>query len=235
MADDGKRRWTGKGVGAGKGSAGRTAKKKTPAYNARTESSKRWIERQLSDPYVRQAQSDGFRSRAAYKLIELQDRFDIIQKGDCVVDLGAAPGGWVQVAQKLGAKTVVGIDLLDVEPIVGAVLLKGDVADDAIMDELTGHLGGKADVVLSDMAANTTGHRQTDHLRTVALVELAIAFALETLKPGGNFCSKVFQGGTSPDLLTNLKKNFESVSHAKPPASRTHSPEIYVVAKGFRG
>lgn len=233
MADD-KRRWTGKGVGAGKGSAGRTAKKKTPAYNARTESSKRWIERQLSDPYVRQAQSDGFRSRAAYKLLELQEKYTLIRPGDNVVDLGAAPGGWVQVAQRLGAEKVVGIDLLDIEPIAGAVLLKGDVADDAIMQELTGHLGGKADVVLSDMAANTTGHRQTDHLRTVALVEIAIDFAFETLKPGGCFCSKVFQGGTSPELLAKLKANFTDVKHAKPPASRAHSPEIYVVAKNFR-
>ena len=233
MADD-KRRWTGKGVGEGKGSAGRTAKKKTPAYNSRTESSKRWIERQLSDPYVRQAQSDGFRSRAAYTLLELQEKYNLIRRGDSVVDLGAAPGGWVQVAQRLGAEKVVGIDLLDIEPITGAVLLKGDVADEAIMQELTGHLGGKADVVLSDMAANTTGHRQTDHLRTVALVEIAVDFAFETLKPGGSFCSKVFQGGTSAELLAKLKHNFEDVKHAKPPASRTHSPEIYVVAKNFR-
>lgn len=235
MTDNGKRRWTGKGIGAGKGSAGRTAKKKTPAYNARTESSKRWIERQLSDPYVRKAQSDGYRSRAAYKLLELQDKYELIRSGDKVVDLGAAPGGWVQVAQGLGASQVVGIDVLDIDPITGAILLKGDVADDSIMAELTRHLNGKADVVLSDMAANTTGHRQTDHLRTVALVELAVDFALQTLKPGGIFCSKVFQGGTSPEILERLKRNFDSVNHAKPPASRAHSPEIYVVAKGFRG
>lgn len=234
MTDDGKRRWTGKGIGEGKGSAGRTAKKKIPARNAKNESSKRWIERQLADPYVRQAQSDGYRSRAAYKLLELQEKFSLIRPGDKVVDLGAAPGGWVQIAQLLGASQVVGIDVLDIEPIPGAILLKGDVADDAIMAELEGHLEGKADVVLSDMAANTTGHRQTDHLRTVALVELAIDFAFRTLKPGGIFCSKVFQGGTSPELLSRLKQRFDSVSHAKPPASRTHSPEIYVVAKGFR-
>ncbi|MAK60773.1 MAG: rRNA methyltransferase [Ponticaulis sp.] len=234
MTDDGKRRWTGKGIGAGKGSAGRTAKKKTPAYNARTESSKRWIERQLADPYVREAQSKGYRSRAAFKLLEVQEKYNLIRKGDKVVDLGAAPGGWVQIAQKLGAEQVVGIDLLDIEPISGAILLKGDVADDAIMSELRAHLSGKADVVLSDMAANTTGHKQTDHLKTVALVELAIEFALKNLKPGGRFCSKVFQGGTSPKLLEVLKTHFESVSHFKPPASRTHSPEIYVVAQGFR-
>ncbi|MAI91505.1 RlmE family RNA methyltransferase [Ponticaulis sp.] len=235
MSNDEKRRWTGKGIGAGKGSAGRTAKKKTPAYNARTESSKRWIERQLSDPYVKKAQSAGYRSRAAFKLLELQEKFSLIRPNDAVVDLGAAPGGWVQVSQALGASKVVGIDLLEIEPIAGAVLLQGDVADEAIMAELEKELGGKADVVLSDMAANTTGHRQTDHLRTVALVELAIDFALETLNPGGNFCSKVFQGGTSPALLDRLKQSFEDVKHAKPPASRTNSPEIYVIAKGFRG
>ncbi len=235
MSDDGKRRWTGKGIGEGKGSAGRTAKKKTPAYNAKRESSKRWIERQLSDPYVKKAQSAGYRSRAAYKLLELQEKFSILKKGDAVVDLGAAPGGWVQVAQNLGASKVVGIDLLDIEPIAGATLLKGDVSDEKIMAELISHLGGKADVVLSDMAANTVGHKQTDHLRTVALVELAVHFAFDTLKPGGNFCAKVFQGGTSPELLELLKSRFTEVRHAKPPASRTHSPEIFVVAKGFRG
>lgn len=235
MTDDGKRRWTGKGIGQGKGTAGRTAKKKVPAYNARTESSKRWIERQMADPYVKKAQAAGFRSRAAFKLLELQDKFKLIAPGDSVVDLGAAPGGWVQVAQQLGAKKVVGIDLLEIEPIPDAVLLKGDVADEAMMTRLLEELGDKPNVVLSDMAANTTGHRQTDHLRTVALVELAIEFAFDTLKPGGTFCSKVFQGGTSAELLATLKHRFQEVKHAKPPASRTHSPEIYVVAKGFKG
>ncbi|MFC6200183.1 RlmE family RNA methyltransferase [Ponticaulis profundi] len=235
MTDDGKRRWTGKGIGQGKGTAGRTAKKKVPAYNARTESSKRWIERQMADPYVKKAQAAGFRSRAAFKLLELQDKFKLIAPGDFVVDLGAAPGGWVQVAQQLGAKKVVGIDLLEIEPIPDAVLLKGDVADEAMMTRLLEELGDKPNVVLSDMAANTTGHRQTDHLRTVALVELAIEFAFDTLKPGGTFCSKVFQGGTSAELLATLKHRFQEVKHAKPPASRTHSPEIYVVAKGFKG
>ena len=235
MTDDGKRRWTGKGIGQGKGTAGRTAKKKVPAYNARTESSKRWIERQMADPYVKKAQAAGFRSRAAFKLLELQDKFKLIAPGDSVVDLGAAPGGWVQVAQQLGAKKVVGIDLLEIDPIPDAVLLKGDVADEAMMTRLLEELGDKPNVVLSDMAANTTGHRQTDHLRTVALVELAIEFAFDTLKPGGTFCSKVFQGGTSAELLATLKHRFQEVKHAKPPASRTHSPEIYVVAKGFKG
>ena len=234
MTDDGKRRWTGKGIGAGKGSAGRTAKKKTPAYNAKTESSKKWIERQLSDPYVRQAQSEGYRSRAAYKLLELQEKYKLIKPGDRVVDLGAAPGGWVQVSMKLGAEKIVGIDLLEMEPIVGAILYKGDVSDDSLLEQLIRDLGGPPDVVLSDMAANTTGHRQTDHLRTSGLVELAADFAMKTLKPGGSFCSKVFQGGTSPDLLADLKHNFGQVYHAKPPASRAHSPEIYVVAKNFK-
>lgn len=235
MADEEKRRWNGKGIGAGKGTAGRTAKKKVPAYNAKRESSKRWIERQMADPYVKKAQAAGYRSRAAYKLLELHEKYPLIKKGDAVVDLGAAPGGWVQVAQELGASKVVGIDLLEIEPIVGAVLLQGDVADDAIMQELTGHLGGKADLVLSDMASNTTGHRQTDHLRTVTLVELGIQFAFETLKPNGTFCAKVFQGGTNPELLEVLKNRFNDVRHVKPAASRKHSPEIYVVARGFKG
>ena len=161
MTDDGKRRWTGKGIGEGKGTAGRTAKKKVPAYNARTESSKRWIERQLADPYVKKAQAAGFRSRAAYKLMELQEKFPLIRKGDSVVDLGAAPGGWVQVAQALGASKVVGIDLLDIEPIAGATLLKGDVADEAMMAELLKLLGGKADVVLSDMRTRRDIARRT--------------------------------------------------------------------------
>lgn len=235
MTDDGKRRWNGKGIGEGKGSAGRTAKKKVPAYNAKRESSRRWIERQMADPYVKQAQSEGFRSRAAYKLLELEEKFGLVKKGDAVVDLGAAPGGWVQVTQRLGASKVVGIDLLDIEPIPEAILLKGDVEDEEIMAELIDHLGGKADVVLSDMAANTVGHKQTDHLRTIALVELAVQFAFDTLKPGGNFCAKVFQGGTSPELLELLRSRFNEVKHAKPPASRKHSPEVYVIAKGFRG
>lgn len=235
MAEEEKRRWNGKGIGAGKGTAGRTAKKKIPARNAKTESSKRWIERQLSDPYVKKTQAAGYRSRAAFKMLELQEKFDLIHKGDAVVDLGAAPGGWVQIALAMGASKVVGIDLLDIEPIPGAVLLKGDVADDEMMERLEKELGGAPDVVLSDMAANTTGHRQTDHLRTVGLVELALQFALETLKPGGTFCSKVFQGGASANLMIVLRANFDEVKHAKPPASRTHSPEIYVVAKGFKG
>lgn len=234
MTDDGKRRWTGKGIGEGKNSAGRTAKKKVPARNAKNQSSKLWIERQLADPYVKLAHSEGYRSRAAYKLLELQDKFHLIRKGDLVVDLGSAPGGWVQVSQKLGVEKVVGIDLLDMEPIPGAILLKGDVQDEDVMAALMSQLGGKADVVLSDMAANTVGHKQTDHLRTVALVELAVDFAFDTLKPGGTFCAKVFQGGTSPELLERLKSRFTDVRHAKPPASRQHSPEIYVVAKGFR-
>ncbi len=235
MANDEKRRWTGKGIGAGKGTSGRTAKKKIPARNADSESSKRWIERQLADPYVKRTQELGYRSRAAFKLIELDDRFGLLGKGIDVIDLGAAPGGWVQVALERGARTVVGIDLLDIEPIVGAELLKGDVNDPAMLTRISELVGGKADLVLSDMAANTTGHRQTDHLRTVTLVELAVDFATRALKPGGHFCSKVFQGGTSAALLDSLKLRFDDVKHAKPPASRAHSPEIYVVAKGFRG
>lgn len=235
MADDGKRRWTGKGIGEGKNSAGRTAKKKVPARNAKTESSKRWIERQLADPYVKRTQADGYRSRAAYKLLEMDERAKILSPGQRVLDLGAAPGGWVQVVLEKGAKAVAGIDLLEIDPIPGAHLFVGDVADEAVVAQALDLLGGPPTLVLSDMAANTTGHRQTDHLRTVALVELAVEFALAHLSKGGHFCSKVFQGGATKDVLDTLKDNFRDVRHIKPPASRTHSPEIYVVAKSFKG
>lgn len=234
MADDTRRRWTGKGVKPG--SSGRqTGKRKVTAYNAETESSKRWIERQLQDPYVRAAKSAGYRSRAAYKLLEMTEKTDILRKGARVVDLGAAPGGWVQIALEKGAEAVVGIDLLPMDPIVGAHLIEGDINNEADVAAMMEGLSGPPDVVLSDMAANTTGHKATDHLRTVALVELAVDFALDHLVKGGHFCSKVFQGGATKDVLESLKASFDSVKHIKPPASRSGSPEIYVVAKGFRG
>lgn len=233
MSDDGKRRWT--GPKDGKKSSGRQmSQRKIIAHRAKSESSKRWIERQLQDPYVRQAKDEGFRARAAYKLLEINEKMDLLRPGMRVVDLGCAPGGWLQVAKAKQAKEIVGIDLLPVEPIAGVHIVEGDIANpDDVARMLTG-LTGAPDLVMSDMAANTTGHKQTDHLRTVSLVEMAVEFALEHLAPGGAFCSKVFQGGATRDVLNSLKANFQSVKHIKPPASRAGSPEIFVVAKGFR-
>jgi len=202
---------------------------------AKTESSKNWIERQLNDPYVQRAIEDGWRARSAYKLIELDDKFGLLKKGMRVCDLGAAPGGWAQVALHRGAKIVVGIDLLEMAPIDGATLLQMDFLDDAAPGALTDALGGSPDLVMSDMAANTTGHRTTDQIKTGALAEAAAHFAVEVLAPGGAFVSKAFQGGLDADLLKLLKLRFAEVKHAKPPSSRTGSPEIFLVAKGFRG
>lgn len=234
MSDEEKRRW--KGPGAERTDSGRrTTERKVIARNARTESSKRWIERQLQDPYVRKAKEAGFRSRAAYKLLEIDGEASLLKRGQRVVDLGAAPGGWIQVALFKGAAEVVGIDLLPIEHIDGATLFVGDVNEPADVAKVLAALSGPPDLILSDMAANTTGHKQTDHLRTVTLVELAVEFALAHLAPGGCFCSKVFQGGTTREVLDTLKQNFRTVKHIKPPASRAGSPEIYVVAKGFKG
>lgn len=233
MTDDGKRRW--KGPDQSKKSSGRkVGERKIIARNAKSESSKRWIERQLQDPYVQRAKLEGYRARAAYKLLELDDKTRLIRSGMRVVDLGCAPGGWLQVAIERGAKEVVGIDLLEVEPLTGAYIVQGDINDADDTAAMMEGLSGKPDLVLSDMAANTTGHKQTDHLRTVALVEFAIAFAIEHLVEGGTFCSKVFQGGATKEILEALKENFKTVKHIKPPASRKGSPEIFVVAKGFR-
>ncbi|MDO8607046.1 MAG: RlmE family RNA methyltransferase [Phaeospirillum sp.] len=204
-------------------------------------SSTLWLQRQLNDPYVHEAKRQGFRSRAAFKLIQLDERFNILRPGLRVVDLGAAPGGWTQVAvQKVGGfgkkgSAVVGMDILEWDPVAGAITLQGDFLADDAPDRLKEALGGPADVVLSDMAAPTTGHPSTDHLRIIGLVEVALHFALEILTPGGTFVAKVFQGGTEKTLLDLLKKNFTSVRHAKPPASRQGSAETYVVAMGFRG
>jgi 23S rRNA (uridine2552-2'-O)-methyltransferase len=203
--------------------------------NAKDESSRRWIERQINDPYVVRAQAEGWRSRAAFKLIEIDDRYKLIRPGQRVADLGAAPGGWVQVALKRGAGRVVGVDLLPIKRIAGATLLVGDVTDPEVVARVLAELGGPPDLVLSDMAANTVGHRATDHLRTVALAEAAVTFALENLAPGGAFCAKVFQGGTEGQMLAQLKLAFREVHHVKPPASRAESPELYMIAKGFRG
>jgi len=200
-----------------------------------------WLQRQLNDPYVAKAKAEGLRSRAAYKLIELNERYNLLHKGQRVVDLGAAPGGWSLVAAPIVGTTaanplIVGIDFLDMDPIPGVVLLKKDFNDEDAPDQLIAALGGhKADLVLSDMAAPTTGHRATDHIRIMALVELAADFAIKVLAPGGSFVTKVFQGGTEHELLALLKRHFSTTIHAKPPASRTGSAETYLVAKGFKG
>lgn len=206
----------------------KSAKSRSPA-------SARWLERQLNDPYVVAAKQQGWRSRAAFKLLELDDKYQLIQKGARVLDLGAAPGGWTQVATKRGAAAVVAVDLLPIDPIQGALILQGDFTDPAMPDRLTSDLGGGADLVLSDMAPNTTGHASTDHIRIVALAEMALDFAIQILSPGGAFVAKVFQGGSEKQLLDVLKRNFSSVRHAKPPSSRKESSELYVVATGFRG
>ena len=200
-------------------------------------SSRTWLERQLSDPYVARAKRDGLRSRAAYKIIEIDDKYRVFKSGARVVDLGAAPGGWSEIATKrVGAKgRVIALDILDMSPITGVEFLHLDFLDSAAPDRLKELLGGPADVVLSDMAANTTGHRQTDHLRIMALAEAAVQFAREVLAPGGVFLCKVLQGGTEANLLAELKRDFESVKHVKPPASRTDSAELYLLARGFRG
>lgn len=202
---------------------------------SRSAASTRWLERQLNDPYVAAARQQGWRSRAAFKLLELDDRFHLIRKGGRVLDLGAAPGGWTQVAVKRGAGSVLAVDLLPIEPIHGATILQGDFTDADMPERLSAELGGGADLVLSDMAPNTTGHASTDHIRIVALAELALDFAIQVLSPGGGFVAKVFQGGSEKPILDLLKRNFASVRHAKPPSSRKESSELYVVASGFRG
>ncbi|MFA6220030.1 MAG: RlmE family RNA methyltransferase [Erythrobacter sp.] len=207
----------------------RTAKK-------RTASSTRWLQRQLNDPYVKQAKAEGYRSRAAYKLIELDAKYALLKGVTRVVDLGIAPGGWSQVVRKLKPQAhIVGIDLLEVEPIEGVTIFQMDFMDEDAPRVLEEALGGKAELVMSDMAANTVGHRQTDHLRTMGLVEVGAWFAIENLAPGGTFLAKVLAGGTDNDLLALLKKYFRTVSHAKPPASRKGSSEWYVIAQGFKG
>jgi len=206
------------------------------ASKKRSESSRQWLQRQLNDPYVSAAKEEGYRSRAAYKLIQLDEQFKLIAPAMRVVDLGAAPGGWTQIAvRKIGKKgKLVGIDLLPVEPIEGADLIEMDFLADGAPDRLKGMLGGEADLVLSDMAPSTTGHAKTDHIRIMALAEAAAQFATEILTPGGAFVCKFFQGGAEKTLLNLLKKHFAKVRHAKPAASRAESSENYIIAQGFR-
>jgi 23S rRNA (uridine2552-2'-O)-methyltransferase len=215
----------------------RAAATRLKTAKGRKPSSTRWLVRQLNDPYVRAARREGYRSRAAFKLIELDDRFHFLKRARRVVDLGSAPGGWCQVAAaRVGKGRVVGIDLLPIDPIPGVFrLIQADFLDEGAQKELVFALGGAPDLVLSDMAAPATGHGATDHVRIVALVEAAYDFARRHLVPGGAFVAKVFQGGTERELLDRMKKDFASVRHAKPPSSRSESAETYVVALGFRG
>lgn len=216
-------------------SSGRGGKPvRVKSARGRSASSTRWLERQLNDPYVRAAKAKGYRSRAAFKLIELDEKFHFLKKGARILDLGAAPGGWSQVAAARGAK-IVATDILEMEPIAGVEFIRADFLDPETPDRLKAALGGPADLVLSDMAAPTTGHRATDHIRTVALLEAALDIASEVLKPGGAFIGKVFQGGATGELLARIKKEFASVKHVKPPASRAESVELYLVAQGFKG
>lgn len=208
-----------------------TAQVKTGRY--RKHSSTLWLHRQLNDPYVARAKAEGYRSRAAYKLIELDEKYSILKPGLRVVDLGCAPGGWCQVAVKEGASRVIGVDYLGMDNVAGAEILQMDFLDPDAPDRLKSVLGGEADLVLSDMAAPTTGHKSTDHLRIVALAECALDFAIDTLAPNGSFICKVFAGGAEGSLLEKLKANFKMVKHAKPKASRTESAEKYVIATGF--
>ena len=202
----------------------------------RSASSRRWLERQLTDPYVQEAKRQGYRSRAAFKLIELDDRFRFLGARKRVVDLGAAPGGWTQVAVARCPKgVVVAVDIADMAPVAGATAIHADFLADETPSLITAALAGPADVVLSDMAPSTIGHRAADHLRIVALAEAALAFAASVLRPGGAFVCKVRQGGAEPDLLARVKRAFRQVRHAKPPASRAESPELYLVAQDFRG
>ncbi|MGV6800381.1 MAG: RlmE family RNA methyltransferase [bacterium] len=213
---------------------------KVKSARGRKISSTLWLQRQLNDPFVIRARQEGYRSRAAYKIIELNKKFNLFKKGGRIVDLGAAPGGWCQVAARetnsiSGKGVVVGIDYLGMPPIEGAQLLEMDFLDEQAPARLKELLGGKANVVMSDMAAPTTGHKSTDHIKIIALVETALDFAQEVLVPGGHFVAKTFQGGAAADLVARLKRNFQRTVHAKPEASRADSSEMYVVALGYKG
>lgn len=229
-----------KGRPAKPGAAGRVLRTRVKKKSGLKESSRRWLERHLNDPYVQRSKAEGYRSRAAYKLIEIDDRYRILKPGARVIDLGAAPGGWCQVAAERvrsphDAPIVVGIDYLGMDPVPGAAVLQMDFLDEAAPALLVETLGGEPDVVLSDMAAPTTGHRRTDHIRTMHLCEVAADFAVSVLRPGGHFLAKTFQGGTEAALLDMLKRNFGAVHHVKPPASRDESVELYILAKNFKG
>jgi 23S rRNA (uridine2552-2'-O)-methyltransferase len=210
--------------------------KRIRTARGRKASSTRWLERQLNDPYVQRAKAENYRSRAAYKLLELDEKFGLLKGVKAVVDLGIAPGGWSQVVgRRVPQAKIVGIDLLPTDPIEGVTILQMDFMDEAAPGRLKEELGGPADLVLSDMAANTVGHQQTDHLRTMALVEAGLLFATEVLRPGGAYVAKVLAGGADNQLVAEMKRHFATVKHAKPPASRRDSSEWYVIAQGFKG
>jgi 23S rRNA (uridine2552-2'-O)-methyltransferase len=224
---------TSSGGGSGRSQGGKT---RVLTAKKRSNSSNRWLQRQLNDPYVKAAKAAGWRSRAAFKLIELDERFNLLRGVERVVDLGAAPGGWCQVVRGARPKAVVvAIDLLPMEPITGVTIFEKDILDDDAEEVLRAALGGSAQLVLSDMAANTVGHKATDHIRTMALVETGLAFAIDMLAPGGTFVAKVLAGGADQALVVELKRHFATIKHAKPPASRKDSSEWYVVAQGFKG
>jgi 23S rRNA (uridine2552-2'-O)-methyltransferase len=219
----------------GGGGDGRAPAQRLKTAKVRTASSQAWLERQLNDPYVAEAKAKGYRSRAAFKLTEMDDRLRLIRRGARVIDLGSAPGGWLQVLAERGAGAVAGVDLLPVDPLPPARLLQADFTDPAVGPKLVELIGGAPDLVLSDMAPNTTGHRQTDHLRIIGLIEAAAEFAEGVLKPGGAFVAKAFQGGETAEVIAALKRAFGDVRTVKPKASRAESSEVYLVAQGFRG
>lgn len=234
MPEPPKRRWK-PPKNETRSSGRRVSERKVKAFNAKTESAKRWLERQFSDPYVKRAYEEGYRSRAAYKLKGIDERTKILKNRKRIVDLGCAPGSWIQVClEQHATESIVGIDLLPIEPIPQVDIQVGDVTNPIDMEILLEKLSGKPDLILSDMAANTTGHRATDHLRTIVLAEKALEIAIANLETGGAFCTKVFEGGASKEMLQTLKDEFNFVKHVKPPASRANSAEIYVIAKGFR-
>ena len=212
----------------------RVLKTKVKAAHKKKASSQRWMQRHLNDPYVVEAQKKGYRSRAAFKLLQLDEKTHILKPGKLIIDLGCAPGGWTQIASLKGAK-VVGIDLLPMEPIKGATIYQGDFTDPFLQKQIIDSCARKVDVILSDMAPDTTGHKQTDHLRIMALLEKVVAFAMNMLAPGGSLIMKTFQGGTEEALLKDIKRYFEKVKHVKPAASRKESNEIYLVALNFKG
>ena len=215
--------------------SGQGPKQRLKTAKGRKVSSTRWLERQLNDPYVKRAKAEGYRSRAAYKLLELDEKYGLLKGVKAVVDLGIAPGGWSQVVRRRSPQAAIaGIDLLPTDPIDGVAILQMDFMDEAAPERLREALGSEADLVLSDMAANTVGHQQTDHLRTMALVEAGLQFATEVLRPGGAYVAKVLAGGADNQLVAEMKRHFATVKHAKPPASRKDSSEWYVIAQGFK-
>ena len=231
-SDEGRRRMT-RLPTAGE-SAGRNVPKRLKTAKRHDASSQAWLERQINDPFAAEARAKGYRSRAAFKLTEIDDRLHLLKRGVRVLDLGCAPGGWIQVAIQRGAGAVVGVDLLAIDPLPPAIIVQGDFTEPGMGEKLAELLGGPPDVVLSDMAPNTTGHRQTDHLRIIGLVEAAADFAIEVLRPGGAYVAKAFQGGETAEVLKLLRAHFADVRHIKPKASRTESAEVYLVATGLK-